>query len=84
MLGQPIDAGILALLIPILAILGGCGIAFTKLWVRHRERMAMIRMGMHPDHPEDPADAYEPDHAALGAGDLEECRIPRYGFDFAP
>jgi hypothetical protein len=72
MSGQPIDPGVLALLIPILAILGGCGIVFAKLWVRHRERMAMIQMGMHPDDPGDPDDAYEPDRPALDAGDLEE------------
>jgi hypothetical protein len=72
MSGQLIDPAILALAIPILGILGGCGIVFTKLWLRHRERMAMIQMGMHPDHPDDPDEPYELDRPALGAGDLEE------------
>jgi len=41
----------LALSIPIVAILvvGIAGI--VKLWITHRERMAMIQQGMHPDHP---------------------------------
>ena len=37
--------------IPITAILVWGIIAITKILIRHRERMAMIERGMHPDHP---------------------------------
>lgn len=37
--------------IPIIAILVGGIVGITKLLIRHRERMAMIERGMHPDHP---------------------------------
>ncbi len=35
----------------IVAILAGCGLAFAGAVMRHRERMAMINQGMHPDDP---------------------------------
>jgi len=43
--------------IPIVAILVSgiivlC-IVISSLWLRHRERMAMIERGMHPDHPQE-------------------------------
>jgi hypothetical protein len=46
--------------IPIIAILVGgiivlC-IVISSVWLRHRERMAMIERGMHPDHPQKPSD----------------------------
>jgi len=44
----------LIFLIPILAILVGGITGLAKLMVRHRERMAMIERGIHPDHPPDP------------------------------
>ncbi len=40
------------IMIPIVAILAMAVIVITKLSMRHRERMAMIERGMHPDHPE--------------------------------
>ncbi len=52
----------LALLIPIVAIvcvfLVGGILGLTKLFFRHRERMAMIERGMHPDlvEPEEEGD----------------------------
>ncbi len=51
-----LDVKVLALMIPILAILifGLKGIIGT--FHRHRERMEMIRAGIHPDHPEAEAD----------------------------
>ena len=39
--------------IPIVAILVGGIVSITKQLIRHRERMAMIERGMHPDHPQD-------------------------------
>jgi uncharacterized membrane protein (DUF106 family) len=44
-------AEVLVLVIPVVAILVGGIVGFTKLLLRHRERMAMIQRGMHPDHP---------------------------------
>jgi hypothetical protein len=42
---------VLVFLIPISAILVGGAVAITKLLIRHRERLAMIEHGMHPDQP---------------------------------
>jgi hypothetical protein len=42
---------ILALSIPIVAILVGGVVTIAKLLIRHRERMALIAMGIHPDFP---------------------------------
>ena len=46
--------------IPIVAILvGGIIVLCTvisSLWLRHRERMAMIERGMHPDDPQKQSD----------------------------
>ena len=54
-----LNPAILALMIPIVAIVGGLGIAFHSNLTRarqaeakHEERMAMIEQGMHPDGPE--------------------------------
>jgi hypothetical protein len=41
----------LSLAIPLLAILVGGIIVISKALIRHRERMAMIDRGMHPDYP---------------------------------
>jgi hypothetical protein len=38
---------------PILAIVAGVAIGVSHLLLRHRERMAMVERGMHPDHPEE-------------------------------
>jgi len=42
-------------LIPITAILVGGVIAITKMGIAHRERMAMIQQGIHPDYPPEEA-----------------------------
>jgi len=31
-------------------VIGGI-IAITSIWMRHRERIAMIERGIHPDYP---------------------------------
>ena len=48
---------VLALMVPIVAIVTGGAIVITKMVIRHRERMALIGAGMHPDHPPDKEDA---------------------------
>jgi len=45
--------------IPIIGILVGGIIAIAKLLIRHRERMAMIERGMHPDHPPEQVDSFD-------------------------
>jgi hypothetical protein len=37
--------------IPILGIVGGSLVAVVRAVAGHRERMAMIRQGIHPDAP---------------------------------
>jgi hypothetical protein len=49
----------LVFLIPIVAILVGGIISITKKLIRHRERMAMIERGMHPDYPPDQCEPQE-------------------------
>lgn len=53
----------LPFLIPIVAILVWGILSLVKLFVRHRERMAMIERGMHPDmkeeYSEEPEDSPE-------------------------
>ncbi len=39
----------LVFMVPIAGILVGGAVQISKMWIRHRERMAMIEMGMHPD-----------------------------------
>ena len=41
----------LALCIPIVAIIVGGITSITRRLIAHRERMAMIQQGIHPDHP---------------------------------
>ncbi len=43
--------------IPIIGILVGGILAIAKLLIRHRERMAMIERGMHPDHSPEQRDS---------------------------
>ena len=40
---------VLVFMIPIVAILVGGAIVITKMMIRHRERLAMIERGIHPD-----------------------------------
>jgi hypothetical protein len=49
--------------IPIVAIVGGTTSGVVKMWVVHRERMAMIRQGIHPDAAT--AKPYEPAECEL-------------------
>jgi hypothetical protein len=44
---------VLIFLIPIVAIVIGGVVALSKIWIRHRERMAMIAAGIHPDERPD-------------------------------
>jgi hypothetical protein len=46
-----LNPAVLALLIPITAILTVGAIVIVRLWARHQERMAMIEAGIHPDEP---------------------------------
>ena len=48
---------IMALAIPIVAIVVGGLVIVAKSYIRHRERIALIEMGIHPDYP--PLDADE-------------------------
>lgn len=43
--------GILAISIPIVAILTAGAVTIARMVIKHRERMALIEMGMHPDYP---------------------------------
>jgi hypothetical protein len=45
---EHIDAGTLALLIPIVAIVVGGAYSITKAITNHRERLAMIARGINP------------------------------------
>ena len=47
------DPQVFAMLIPIAAIIMGVTYAIAKAYMRHKERLAMIERGMHPDQPED-------------------------------
>jgi hypothetical protein len=49
-----LEPDVLVFLIPITVILVGGIVAVTKLWIRHRERLAMIEHGIHPDYPPGP------------------------------
>ena len=46
-----LDEDVIVFLVPIVAIIMGGIVAITVLWHRHRERLAMIERGMHPDQP---------------------------------
>jgi hypothetical protein len=44
-----LDPQIVAMLIPIAAIIMGGIYVIAKAYMRHKERLAMIERGMHPD-----------------------------------
>lgn len=48
---KDLDPRTIGVLIPVVAIVGGFTYAIIKAIIRHRERLAMIERGMHPDHP---------------------------------
>jgi hypothetical protein len=43
--------GRLAIMIPIVLIVSGAITTIVKRVIVHRERMALIEMGLHPDYP---------------------------------
>jgi len=53
---------ILALLIPIVAIVVGGVIAIVHRVISHSERMAMIERGIHPDYPPETDEIVEEDN----------------------
>ncbi len=58
-----VNPDMLALMIPIVAIVAWGCIAIVRLLLHHRERMAMIERGMNPDHApeaEQPKDEEKP------------------------
>ncbi len=70
-----LNPGVIGSMIPIVAIVAGAAIALVVLWFRHRERIAMIEMGMHPD-------AKDPDELESGEADeLEPSRRLRGSAD---
>ena len=48
-LSSLLDPGVLALLIPIIAIVGAFSVAGLKAHHRHQERLEKIKQGMDPD-----------------------------------
>ena len=60
-LRQFADPAVAGIMVPIAGILVGGIIAIVCIVIKHRERMAMIEQGIHPDHPEEqPAIEHEP------------------------
>jgi hypothetical protein len=57
--GPPPDAGIIALCIPVVAIIFGSITMIVRSVIKHRERMAKIGMGIDPD-AEFPVSQYPP------------------------
>ena len=53
---QLLDEDSLVFLIPIVAFIIGGVVAVTWMIFAHRERMAMIERGIHPDHPPEEED----------------------------
>jgi hypothetical protein len=58
-LDRLLQPDILAVCIPIVAIVGGFTVAITKMVIHHRERMALIDRGVHPDSLQDQPGASE-------------------------
>ena len=50
-----LEPDVLGCMIPIVAIVTFGGVRIVKSLIAHRERMSLIEMGLHPDHP--PEDA---------------------------
>lgn len=77
LLDRILDPAILGTLIPIVAILAAVAITLTHRLIRHRERMAMIERGMHPDAPPlaEDLEADEDDRVELEL--TERSRSPR-------
>jgi hypothetical protein len=56
--------------IAIAAILSGTITNIINALIKHRERLAMIQMGMHPDYPPEGRMASEQKPEAVGLGEL--------------
>ena len=54
---------VMVFLIPIAAIVVGGIVALAKMLIVHRERMALIEQGLHPDHPPEEEEPPEEDPA---------------------
>ena len=66
---QLLEPDKLALMIPIVAIVIGGIIGIVSIIFHHRERMAMIDRGIHPDYPPEEVDPQEDSVARPGAYD---------------
>ena len=74
-----LDPGILGVMIPIVAIVGGLTIPILAVWTKHKERISMIEQGLDPDertrqHEERMAmikQGLDPDRPALEEDDPE-------------
>ena len=53
---SPLGYVAIALLIPVLGLVVGILYSVTSRFLQHRERMAMIEHGIHPDLVEPPAE----------------------------
>jgi hypothetical protein len=60
-------AEIMPFLLAAVAILVGGAVTITKAVIRHRERIAMIQQGIHPDYPPGTTDEVK-------TPNTEECR----------
>jgi hypothetical protein len=47
----------IGVMVPMVSILAFAIIILIKMLIRHRERMAMIERGLHPDYPPDELEA---------------------------
>ncbi len=63
-LDRILKPNVLPFMVAIVAIIVGGVVAVTRLLIRHRERIAMIEQGMHPENPD------------AGAGDDEKPSDP--------
>jgi len=63
---------ILGMMIPITGIVVGGIVAIVVVLIRHRERMAMIEQGLHPD--DSPEEADQEQEPAARPGTLEPTR----------
>ncbi len=61
-LDQILRPNMMPFVIGFVAIVGGLSLAIVKKLIAHRERMAMIERGIHPDYPpeDEPGNANPP------------------------
>jgi len=74
---------LLALMIPIVAIVVGGVVAIVVALVRHRERMAMIERGLYPEDPPEEDDPEQEPAARPGAFEPTGA-YPRKGMPRSP